>query len=255
MGSRKQEGGRTVERMEYLWPGGPVFFYDDSLFKPSTDAFLLGYFARPRAGESVCDLGAGTGLIGLLLLAREPLLSLHNVEIQPTALLLAVRTARANGLGVSQHLADLRHLESILAAGSMDYVVSNPPYFSAGSGGIPSTPSRRTARTEDVCTLEDVCAAAARLLRWGGRFALVYRPERLCDLMVVLRQCGLEPKRLRLVQHTASAAPSLVLLESRRGGRPSLTVEPPLVLRDAEGRETPEVQAAYFRCISKEKGE
>ena len=236
-----------MERSERLWSGGPVFYYDDALFKPGTDAFLLAAFARPRAGERVCDLGAGTGLIGLLLLAREPSLRLHNVELQAAPLRLAARTAEANALPVSQHLADLRHLEGVLEAGRFDYVVSNPPYFPAGSGHVPPDQARRQARAETGCTLEDVCAAAARLLRWGGRFALVHRPERLCDVLAALRERGLEPKRLRLVQHTASAAPSLVLVESRRGGRPSLAVEPPLVLREGDGRESAEVQAAYFR--------
>ena len=245
-----------MERMEYLWPGGPVFFYRDDLFKPGTDAFLLGAFARPRAGESVCDLGAGTGLIGLLLLAREPRLTLHNVELQEAPLRLAERTARENGLHVSQHLADLRHLEGVLSAGSMDYVVSNPPYFPSGSGAPPPDGARRAAREEYACSLEDVCTAAARLLRWGGRFALVHRPERLCDLLLALRAAGLEPKRLQLVQHTAGSAPSLVLVESRRGGKPSLRVEAPLILRDASGRETPAVREAYFRDREhKERGE
>ena len=244
-----------MERCDHLWPDGPVFYYDDALFKPGTDAFLLAAFARPRARDRVCDLGAGTGLIGLVLLTRESSLELHNVELQAAALRLAERTAQANNLAVSQHLADLRHLEGVLPAGSMDYVVSNPPYFPPGSGGTPPDAARRAARAEGSCSLADVCAAAARLLRWGGRFALVHRPDRLCDLMVTLRQCNLEPKRLRLVQHTASAVPSLVLLESRRGGRPSLAVEPPLVLREADGQETAEVQAAYFRDREHEEGE
>ena len=243
-----------MDHADHLWPGGPVFFYDDALFPPGTDAFLLGYFARPKARDRVCDLGAGTGLIGLTLLAREPDLSLHNVELLEAPLRLAARTARENGLAVSQHLADLRHLEGVLDAGQFDYVVSNPPYFPAGSGHPPPDAVRRTAREEGQCTLAEVCAAAARLLRWGGRFALVHRPDRLCDLVEALRRSGLEPKRLRLVHHTASAAPSLVLIESRRGGKPSLVVEAPLILRDRSGLETPEVRAAYFRDKEQEKG-
>ena len=243
-----------MERSDRLWPGGPVFYYDDALFPPGTDTFLLGQFAHPRAGELVCDLGAGTGLLALLLLAREPALTVHNVELQAAPLLLAERTARENCLHISQHQADLRHLEGILPAGRFDYVVSNPPYFPAGSGLASPDGARRIARQEEHCTLADVCAAAARLLRWGGRFALVHRPERLCDLVTSLRSSGLEPKRLRLVQHTAAAAPSLVLLEARRGGRPSLAVEPPLILREDSGRETAEVQAAYFRNLTREEG-
>jgi len=236
-----------VERTDHLWPNGPVFFYDDSLFKPGTDAFLLGAFARPRSGETVCDLGAGTGLIGLLLLARQPRLTLHNVECQEAALALAEKTAAANDLRVSQHLADLRHLHQILPAGSCDFVVSNPPYFRTGCGPAASSSARQTAREEQSCTLDELCASASRLLRWGGKFALVYRPDRLCDLMCTLRLHGLEPKRLRMVQHTAAAQPSLVLLEARRGGNPGLSLEPPLILRDDAGRETAEVQEIYFR--------
>lgn len=243
-----------MERMDHLWPDGPVFFYDDTLFQPSTDAFLLGAFARPRAREVVCDLGAGTGLIGLLLLAREPSLMLHNVELQAAPLRLAQRTAQENSLAVEQHLADLRHLEGVLHAGSFDYVVSNPPYFQPRRGRASPDAVRRTAREESTCSLEELCTAAARLLRWGGRFALVHRPERLCDLMVNLRRHGLEPKRLRLVQHTAGAAPSLVLVESRRGGKPSLRVEPPLILRDEAGQETPEARAVYFRNADNKEG-
>ena len=92
----------------------------------------------------------------------------------------------------------------------------------------------------------EVCAAAARLLRYGGRFAVVFRPDRLVDLTDTLRQNRLEPKRLRFVQHTAAGAPSLLLLEARKGGRPGLTVEPPL-LHYTDGAESAEWQRMYFR--------
>lgn len=236
-----------MERMDRLWPMGPAYYYDDSLFQPSTDTFLLGAFAQAKRGETVCDLGAGTGLLGLLLWAREPSILLHNVECQAPALQLAERTALENGLNAHHHLGDLRQLDGVLQAGCCDLVVSNPPYFSTGSGRAASSAARQTARSEISCTLEELCAAAGRLLRWGGRFALVYRPERLCDLMCALRAYGMEPKRLRMVQNTAAAAPSLVLLEARRGGKPNLTIDPPLILRAADGSESAEVQTIYFR--------
>ena len=237
----------AVERMDRLWPAGPVFYYDDTLFQPTTDTFLLGAFARAKKGETVCDLGAGTGLLGLLIWAREPSILLHNVECQAPALRLAERTALENGLNARHHLGDLRQLEGVLCAGCCDLVVSNPPYFPAGSGQAAASAPRRAARSEANCTLEELCTVAGRLLRWGGRFALVHRPERLCDLMCALRACSMEPKRLRLVQNTASAAPSLVLLEARRGGKPGLTLEPPLLLREADGSETAQLRTIYFR--------
>ncbi len=236
-----------MERWEVLWPGGPGFFYDDALFPPGTDAFLLGAFPKLRRGALVCDLGAGTGLVGLLLLAREPSLRLHNVELQAAPLALAEHTAAANGFSVRQHLGDLRTMEDLPETGRFDLVVSNPPYFPEGAGPSCGEETLRLARSEAGCTIWDVCRRAARLLRWGGVFAAVYRPDRLCDLLEAMRTQDLEPKRLRLVQHTASSAPSLVLAEGRRGGKPGLTVDPPLILHREDGGDTEELEEIYFR--------
>ena len=92
-----------------------------------------------------------------------------------------------------------------------------------------------------------MCRAAAYLLRWGGSFCLVHKPERLTDLFCALRPAGLEPKRLRLVEARPGRAASLVLLEGRRGGKPGLTMEAPLVLQNPDGSPTAEVDAIYFR--------
>ena len=236
-----------MERMDRLWPGGPVFYYDDALFPPGTDAFLLGDFARPKPGQLVCDLGAGTGLVGLLLLARVPSLALHCVDLSTPALRLAEKTFAANGLDAACHLADLRDLAGVLPAGGFHLAVSNPPYFPVGAGPAAAGQARQTARSEAACTIQDLCRAAARLLRWGGTLAVVYRPERLADLLEAMRRSGLEPKRLRLVQHAPGRAPALVLAEGRRGGRPGLQVEPPLLLHHSDGTDTDDLRRIYFR--------
>ena len=106
---------------------------------------------------------------------------------------------------------------------------------------------RGDTRAELTATLEDIFAAAERMLQWGGRFCLVYRPERLAALLPAAVTHGLEPKRLRMVQPPARSAPSLVLLECRRGGKPGLSVEPPLLLRLEDGGESHDVRRAYFR--------
>ncbi len=237
-----------MEKTDQLWPGGWQFLFDDTLFQPGTDSFLLGAFPKLKRGEKVCDLGAGTGLLGLLLLARESSLHITNVEIQKAACDLARRTAALNRLedSVTCVEGDLRDA-ALLKAGSFDMVIANPPYFSENSGAQALTDARRTARSEVSCTLEDICAAAQRLLRWGGRLALVLRTDRLAELMELTRRHGLEPKRLRLVQNTALSAPSLFLLECRRGGKTGLTVEAPLIMTDSDGAPTAEVDAIYFR--------
>ena len=221
-------------KQDVLWADGPRFYYDTDLFPPTTDSFALGYFAHPGRGGAVCDLGCGTGLLGALLLAREPSLRLVNVERNADALALAERTFSENGWAAAFRRGDLRSAQTLPKAGTMDYCVSNPPYFRAGSGRSADGEARQNAREEAQCTLADVCAAAGRVLRWGGRFALVYRPERLTDLLCELRGHGMEPKRLRFVAPRSDAAPSLALVEARRGGKPGLTVEPPLLIGSAE---------------------
>lgn len=234
-----------MERAERLWPDGPRYWYDEQCFPPSTDSFLLGGFANPRRGEKVCDLGAGAGLLGLLLLAREPSLQVTGIERDAHACDMLARNAAENGLSMTALHADLRQREA-LPAGAFQLAVSNPPYFAPHTGAV-AEGARGDARAELTAALEDIFAAAERMLQWSGRFCLVYRPERLAALLTAAVTHGLEPKRLRMVQHTARSAPSLVLLECRRGGKPGLSVEPPLLLRLDDGGESPDVRRAYFR--------
>lgn len=234
-----------MERTETLWPGGPRYTYDEGCFPPSTDSFLLGGFPRLRRGETVCDLGAGAGLLSLLLLAREPSLHVTTLERDSHACAMLRRNAAENGLTLSVVEGDLRDAAA-LAPGQFRLVVSNPPYFAPHTGAVADGP-RGQARTGLTADIDDVCAAAERLLQWGGRFCVVYRPERLAALLTAAVRHRLEPKRLRFVQKDALSAPSLLLLECRRGGNPALTVEPPLLLRLPDGGESPDVQRAYFR--------
>lgn len=238
-----------MEQWEALCPDGLRFYCGDGAFKPGTDSFLLGAFPRLKAGLRVCDLGSGAGLLGTLLLQRQRSLEVTGVELSPQAAALGVRAAAENGLEdrLKTLHGDLREIRALLPAGRFDLCISNPPYFSLGSGKAPPDLLRQTARGETACTLADVCRAAAYLLRWGGGFCVAYRPERLCDLLWALRENGLEPKRLRMVEARPGTAPSLLLAEARRGGKPGLTVEAPLVLADASGAPTAEYDAAYFR--------
>ena len=127
-----------MEKRDELWPRGPCFYYDTALFPPGTDSFCLAYFARPSRGDTVCDLGSGIGLLGTLLLARQESLFIENVELSAPAAALARKTFAENGWAdrAAFREGDLRDVSVLPKAGSVDYVISNPPYFPAGSGDL-----------------------------------------------------------------------------------------------------------------------
>ena len=192
------------------WPEG--------VFPLGGDTLALGEFATVKPRWRVCDLGTGSGALLLLLARRSQGLSLTGVELDP----LSARTARdnlaRNGLEGQILEGDLR--TAPLPAGSFDLVVSNPPYFPVNAGK-----SGGSARSEEGCTLAQLCAAAGRLVKNGGRFALCHRPERLTDVLCALREHGLEPKRLKLLAHATGHPPSLLLVEGVRQGRPGIVIE------------------------------
>lgn len=231
-----------------LWQGGPVFAQAEH-FRLGTDCVLLSDFVNTSGAKRGIDLGCASGAIALLLLWRSPKLSMTGLEILPQAAELARENMAENGLSGRCDIVtgDIRRHRELFKPGSFDLVVANPPYFPLGSGYISPDRARAAARGELQCTLEDICAAAAFLCHSGGSFSLVHKPERLSQVFCTMSAAGIEPKRLRLVAHRPGAAPSLVLVEGRRGGRPGLKIEPELILSTPEGGESEEFRRIYHR--------
>ncbi len=212
-------------------------------FRLGTDSVLLSQFMTLPKGAKVADLGAGCGTLGLLLCARSADCSVTGIELDETAYALAQENIALNRLERLQVLqGDVREIRQILPANSFDCVISNPPYFPVGSGK-----AANAYRSELTLNLSQLCQAAAWLLPSGGRFALVHRPERLCDLICTMRECGIEPKRVQFVRHNAQSPVCLVLLEGRRGGKPGLTYLPDFIEFEPDGTETAAYRAAYHR--------
>ena len=230
---------------ETLW-NHVTLLQPDTQFRLSTDSVVCAWFARFRKQDRVADLGCGSGAIALMLLASDPTLTVTGIELQSAAAAAARQNAQANRLPFTVLEGDLRSIQTLLPANSMDGVISNPPYFPVGSGK-PAQGDFARARSEETCSLAQLCDAADWLLRWGGSFVLVHRPERLSDLIWELRSRRLEPKRIRFVRHRPDSSVSLVLLEARKGGRPGLSYEPDLVLFDQNGNETAEYRQMYHK--------
>lgn len=230
--------------MSQLWPGG-IEYEGGSAFPVTTDSVLLADFARVKPRERVLELGCGAGLISLLILWRCPTARVTAVELDAPSAKQARANFAANGYMADVVCGDLRERASLPEANFCGLVVCNPPYFAPDSGRTSPSERRAAARSEGQCTFADVSHAAALCLKQGGRFAFVHRSERMAEIFECLAAERLEPKRLRLVQHSADKAPGLFLCEAVYLASPGLEVLPPLVLYDCDGRESGEMRRIY----------
>ncbi len=206
-----------------------------ALHRFGTDAVLLAEFSGYRRKERVCDLGTGCGIIPMLMQRQNPPQEIYAVDIQPEAIDQMRRgMAASTGIGSALHpiCADLRQLWDGAPQGQLDLVTCNPPYKAYRAGMESQLTAQKIARHEILCNISDVCVAAKKLLKYGGRLCVCNRPERLADVMVAMREQDIEPKRLQFVAKSAEAAPWLFLLEGRRGGNPFLNVIPTRVIAD-----------------------
>ena len=231
--------------VEELW-GGIRMQYSAGQFQLSTDSMVLADFCTLPPRSAVCDLGCGCGSLSLLLCGKYPQARLTGMELQEEAAAFAQENAVQNGLSDRLRIlcGDLREHRTLLPHSSFDAVVSNPPYYPAGSGGVSDSPALAAARTELFCTLDDLCACAAYALRFGGEFFLVHKPERLGELCALGAEFDLIPKVLRLVRHTSGGSVSLLLLQMRKGAKQGLIFQEE-ALRDPEGHPTADYRRIY----------
>lgn len=195
-----------------------------------TDAVLLADFAAPKKNERCCDLGSGCGIIPLLWCRQELSKPVAAVEIQSAACSQLQKAAELSGLKERIEIfnEDLRNLKEHPAPNSFNLISMNPPYKAEGAGIPSKSEFSKIARHETMCSLAEICRAAARLLCFSGRFCLCIRPERTAELFCTMSNAGIEPKRMRLVAKEPGAAPWLLLAEGKKGARPSVQIQPTL---------------------------
>lgn len=235
------------ERIDDLQRGGLRVIQRADAFRFGTDAVLLADFAAPRRHDRVCDLGTGTGIIPLLLYARENTISADAVEIQPDMADMATRSMAMNGLNEKIRVlpGDLRSIRTLLPHARYDLVTCNPPYGKAGGTLLNPDASKRLARHEESCAIEDVACAAAWLLQNGGRLCCVFPAARMIELSDAMRKYRMAPKRIRMVHSRVEKAAHLCLMEGMLDARPGLIIEPPLVIYDENNAYTPELRRIY----------
>ena len=235
------------ERLDELHRNGYSIIQNPKKFCFGMDAVLLSGFAKVKPGETVLDLGTGTGIIPILLEAKTNGLHFTGLEIQPESADMARRSVCLNHLEdkITIETGNIKDASKQFGASSFHVVTTNPPYMTDCHGLKNPNESKAIARHELLCSLEDVIRESAKTLKPQGRFYMVHRPFRLAEIMVLMHQYGLEPKRMQLVYPFADKEPNMVLIEGLRGGNPRITVEKPLIVYKEPGVYTDEIYDIY----------
>lgn len=240
------------ERLDDLQVGGCFLIQKPGTFCLGTDSVLLADFAAPRRRDRAVDLGCGNGAIAILMAAHQPRLQVDAVELQPDMADMARRSVQYDGLAdrVRVHTCDMRTAWQTLGRNLASLVVCNPPYGGQGRTLPSINAPERIARHESDLTPQDVARAAASLLKFGGRFCVVYPAQRAFEMLQAMHACGLAPKRLRTVHSLPHKPPKILLIEAIRGGGTGLHWQPPLILYSAPNSPSPEYSRIYSHADS-----
>jgi len=235
------------ERLDDLQRNGLKIIQKTDGFCFGMDAVLLSGFASVKPGERALDLGTGTGIIPLLLSAKTKGDHFTGLEIQTEIMKMAQRSVALNGLEKKNDIiqGDIKEASRIFGAASFDVVTSNPPYMNDAHGLKNPGDVKAISRHEVLCTLEDVVREGTKALKPGGRFYMVHRPHRLAEIITVMRQYKLEPKRMKFVHPFADKDANMVLIEAVRGGGAWLKLEPPVIVYKEPGVYTDEIYEIY----------
>ena len=231
--------------MEHL-PNGYTLELASGCFPLSTDSMLLAHFVKLPRNARVLDLGSGCGTLGLLLCAKDEHCTVTGLEISETAHNAALENIKRNNLGsrLQSICTDLRSFSAGQSSG-FHCCVSNPPYFSGG----PANQTTPVARRDDFCPPADLFHTASKMLRYGGDFFLVHKPEKLAQLIACGSTVSLEAKNLTLIRHKEGGPITLILLQFRKGGKSGLQIHEQCLF-DPSGKPT-----AYYRDIYHIQGE
>lgn len=236
------------EKIEDLNIGGYKIIQSKDGFCFGSDAVLLSKFATFRKGDKVLDLCTGTGIIPVLCWATNNLESVDAVEIMPHVAAMASRTMELNNISDKIRIknADLKDCIEIYGKRKFDVVTCNPPYMNQGGGIVNPKDFLAIARHEICCTLDDVVYIASAMLKQHGKFFMVHRADRLCDVITTFRKYSIEPKRLSMVHPNSKSAPNLILIEGTLYGKAQLKITEPVYMYDDNGNYIQQITDELF---------
>lgn len=220
-------------------------------YRFSLDALLLAHFVRLRVGENVLEMGAGSGVISLILAGRWAGIHITGIDIQESLVDMADRSIALNGFGdkINVRRVDVKEIKAAFPPESFDVIIANPPYRKINSGRINPNREKALARHEIVGSAREFLQAAGYILKPSGRAYIIYPASRMAELLSSMREARIEPKRIRMVHSKAKTAGQFFLTEGLREGGEELEIMPPLFIYEEKNQYTEEM-SGIFRELS-----
>ena len=236
------------ERIDDLELNGLKIIQNTDGFCFGMDSVLLSDFAKEiRNGATVLDLGTGTGILGILLCGKTNLKKVTGIEVQKEVAEMASRSIILNNLKDRFEIINdnIKNLDKYFELGSIDAIVTNPPYKKPNSGLINENKAKLISRHEIEASLEDFIKISSKLLKNSGELYMVHRPERLADIIELMRKYKLEPKKLKMVSPNVNKEPNLILIKAVKNGKPFLKLEKNLYVYRENGEYTEDILKIY----------
>lgn len=238
------------EKIQDLEYKGLKIIQNKEWFCFGIDSVLLSDFAKDiRNNSKVIDLGTGSGILCILLVAKTKLEKIYGIDIQEEVINMAKRSVELNHLEnkIEMINKNIKELVEIFERNSIDAIVTNPPYKKINTGKINEKENKFISRHEITANLEDFIKISSYLLKDKGRFYMVHRPERIAEIIFQLKKYKIEPKKMRFVHSNYKEAPKLVLIEAIKNANEFLKVENPLFIYNENGKYTEEILQIYHK--------
>ncbi len=239
------------ERIDDLQLNGMRLIQNPNWFCFGVDAVLLADFASKNIKKDsyVLDMCSGNGIIPILLSQKSKAKKITGLEIQKPVAEMAQRSVILNSLEdkIDMLCGDLKDSEKLFGRSFFQYITCNPPYKEFGGGLVNQTDFSTLARHEILCSLEDIVRVSSIILEPQGKLCMIHRPERLVDIIYIMKKYNLEPKRLRFVHPYPNKTATMILIEGVRQGKPKLFLDPPLYIYKEPNIYSDEINQIYGR--------
>lgn len=239
---------KQTERIDDLQINGLKLIQDAEKYCFTSDAVLLANTVTVNKKSKVLDIGTGSGIIAVLLAGKKNAAHVTAVEIQPDMADIAERNVKLNNLDDKITVLNVaaQKLPDIMPVECFDVVVSNPPYKKIDAGEMDTNVCRAIGKYEIKLTLKELINTAARMVKYGGKFYLIHRADRLAECIYEMKLNKLEPKKMWLIRPRADKAADTVIFECIKGGKSGLKTDT-VVVYGEDNEYTPRVKAMYYK--------